>query len=400
MAVHVDKSNLVPGKYEISPRMKKIYSVLMFIGVATFAIGLLKAPERIWQSYLTSYFYFASLGLGGLFFAAIQHVTKVGWSVNIRRFSESLTSFIPWAALGGVLLLFGAGELYIWLDHEVVSKDHILEHKAAYLNWEFFLVRLAAFFAVWIFFSRKIIGNSLLQDKTGASSLTLKNVALSVTFVLAFALTYSLFSVDLLMSLQPHWFSTIFGVYCFAGLFQSSIAMICLLTIYMMKKGHLKGFVDENHLHDLGKYLKAFTVFMAYIGFSQFMLIWYANIPEETEFFLHRAHGGWMNVSLALLIFKFVVPFLWLLPQKAKRDPSRLTIAAILILLMQYVDIYWIVYPNFDAHHLNFGFYEVGVYAGLLGLFLMGVHKFLAKNSLIPMNDPYREESMHHHVVF
>lgn len=400
MAVHADTSNLTPGKYSVSQRARAVYSILMFIGVITFVVGLFRSPERIWSSYLSSYFYFVSLALGGLFFTAIQYVAKVGWSVNVRRFAECLTTFLPWGVVGAAVLLFGANDLYIWLNHEIVSNDHILHHKAAYLNWGFFVVRLIVFFAIWLFFSKKIIGNSLKQDQMGGTSLTLRNLKLSVIFVLLFALTYSLFSVDLLMSLQPHWFSTIFGVYCFAGLFQSTIAMICLLTIYAMNKGLLKGFVDENHLHDLGKFLKAFTVFMAYIGFSQFMLIWYANIPEETEFFLHRAHGGWMLVSMALLFFKFVVPFLWLLPQKAKRDPNRLKVAAILILIMQYVDIYWIVYPNFNSHSINFGMYEVGVFLGLLGLFLMGVHKFLAKNSLIPMNDPYRDESMHHHVVF
>lgn len=400
MSAHADTSKLIPGKHVVSNRARTIYSIFMFVGVATFIVGLLRSPERVWQSYLTSYFYFISLGLGGLFFTAIQFVVRAGWSVNVRRFSEAMTSFLPWAALGAVVLLFGAKHLYIWLDHDIVSNDHILEHKTSYLNWGFFLVRIFAFIAIWVFFARKIVGNSLLQDQTGATSLTLKNVKLGVAFVLLFALSYSLFSVDLLMSLQPHWFSTIFGVYCFAGLFQSSLAMICLIAIYMIKKGHVRGFVDENHLHDLGKFLKAFTVFMAYIGFSQFLLIWYANIPEETEFFLHRAHGGWMLISLSLLFFKFIVPFLWLLPQNAKRNPERLAIGAILILIMQYVDIYWLVYPNFNENHAVFGIYEIGVFLGLFGLFLMGIHRFLAKNSLIPMKDPYRHESMHHHVVF
>ena len=400
MSAHADTSNLKPGTHTVSYRARTIYSIFMFVGFMTFVIGLIKSPGAIWPAYLVAFFYFASLGLGGLFFTAIQFVVKAGWSVNVRRFAEALTSFVPWIAVGVVPIFFGMTELYIWTDHDLVHSDHILHQKASYLNTTFFVIRMVFFVALWFFFSKKIIGNSLAQDSSGATSLTMKNVKLSVIFLLVFALSYSLFSVDLLMSIQPHWFSTMFGVYTFAGLFQSTIAMICVITVYLMRKGHLKGFVNENHLHDLGKFLKAFTVFMAYIGFSQFMLIWYANIPEETEFFMHRAHGSWMAISMSLLIFKFIVPFLWLLPQKSKRNPDRLLVAAYLILVMQYVDIYWLVYPAFNDNHVAFGAYEVGVFIGFLGLFLMGVQRFLAKNSLIPMKDPYRDESMHHHVVF
>lgn len=401
MSAHANTDHLVPGKHQISSRSKNIYASFMFLGVVTLVIGLMRAPEQIWQSFLTSYFYFVSLALGGLFFTAIQFITRAGWSVNIRRFAEAMTSFLPWAAVAGLaVFLFGGEHLYMWLNHDTVANDHILHHKTSYLNFKFFLIRLIAFFGIWLFFRHKIIGNSLKQDETGADSHTLSNVKLSVIFILLFALSYSLFSVDMLMSLQPHWYSTMFGVYSFAGLFQSSIALISLLTIYSMRKGYLNGFVNENHLHDLGKFLKGFTVFMAYIGFSQFMLIWYANIPEETEFFLQRAHGPWMMISLSLLFFKFIVPFLWLLPQRAKRDPSRLKAAAILILVMQYVDIYWLIYPNFNEGVAVFGAYEVGIFLGFFGVFWMGIQHFLSKNSLIPMKDPYRDESMHHHVVF
>ena len=249
MSAHADTSNLQPGKHSVSNRVRTMYSVFIFIGVTTFVIGLLRAPERIWPSYLTSYFYFVSLALGGLFFSAIQYVTRAGWSVNVRRMSESMTSFLPWAAVGAVVLLFGARELYIWLDHDIVSKDHVLEHKAAYLNLKFFIVRLIAFIALWLFFVKKIIGNSLQQDHSGASSLTLKNVKYGVAFILTFALSYSLFSVDLLMSVQPHWFSTIFGVYCFAGLFYATFSMLFLFTLHLKITRLPDGFVIYNFIH-------------------------------------------------------------------------------------------------------------------------------------------------------
>lgn len=389
----------VPGSYSASQRTKTLYAVFIFIGLVLSAIGLFKDSERMWHSFLTSYFYFTSLALGGLFFTAIQHVAKVGWSVNIRRFSEAMTAHLPIAALGGIGLLFGASHLYEWLHADVVARDPILLGKSAYLNMTFFVVRLVVFFAAWLIFRHFIVGHSLKQDVDGDEKHTLKNVGISIGFLLVFALSYSLFSVDTLMSLQPHWFSTMWGVYCFAGLFQSSLAAIVVITVLMMKKGLVQGLVSEDHLHDLGKFLKGFTVFMAYIGFSQFMLIWYANLPEETIFFLARASGGWMAVSLSLLVFKFAVPFLLLLPRAAKRSPNHLMLVSTIILIMEYVDLYWIVYPNYSENVL-FSWQEAGTLLLFAGLFLWSLTTFLSKNKIVPVKDPRIEESIHHHVIY
>jgi hypothetical protein len=388
-----------PGKYTPSQRTKTIYSVCIFLGVLLFALGLYKDQARTWHSFLTSYFFFFNLALGGLFFAAIQHVAKAGWSVNVRRFAEAMTAYLPYAALSTVVLLFGANSLYEWLHPEVVAADKILQGKAAYLNLPFFLVRLVVFIGAWILFRRLIVGHSLKQDEDGREEHTVRNVALSVAFLLVFAITYSLFSVDTLMSLQPHWFSTIWGVYCFAGLFQSSLAALIIMTVMMMKRGLVRGLVSEDHLHDLGKFLKGFTIFMAYIGFSQFLLIWYANLPEETIFYLARSSGGWMAASLALFVFKFAVPFLLLLPRAAKRSPNHLILVSTLILVMQYVDIHWMVYPVFSDHWV-FSWYEIGTMLMLGGVFLWSVTGFLSRHNLVPVKDPRIEESVHHHVTY
>lgn len=389
-----------PGKYTASKRTKTIYAVCMFVGLLLFVLGLFQDQARTWHSYLTSYFYFTNLALGGLFFAALQHVSKAGWSVNIRRFAEAMTAYLPIAAAGAIVLLLGSKQLYIWLDAAVVAKDQILEGKSAYLNWGFFIIRLAVFFALWLLFRGLIVGRSLQQDASGDEKLTLKNIGASVAFLLVFALSYSLFSVDTLMSLQPHWFSTIWGVYCFAGLFQSSLAVLILITVAMMKRGLVGGLVSADHLHDLGKFLKAFTVFYAYIGFSQFLLIWYANLPEETIFYLARSTGGWMGLTFSLLIFKFFVPFLLLLPRAAKRSPNHLVLVSILVLVMQYVDVYWMVYPNFDSTGLHFSYPEVGTFLLFAGLFVYAVTNFLSKHNLVPVKDPRIEESIHHHVTY
>ncbi len=400
MAATTQKTTSAPGTLAVDSRIKTGSMIFIALGIISFVALLFMNKERAWHAYLTSYFYFTSLALGGLFFAAIQHISKAGWSVNIRRLSESMSAFLPVALVGGLVLLFGASTLYIWMDQSVVSQDHLLQHKSGYLNFPFFIIRLLVFFGIWMFFYKKIVGMSVKQDESGEVSLTHKLTAYSIAFILLFALSYSLFSIDLLMSLEPHWFSTIFGVYAFSGLFQSSLAFLILLVIFCMKKGLLKGFVDENHLHDLGKFLFAFTVFWAYIAYSQFMLIWYANLPEETVFFMHRIKGGWMYVSTALILFKFVVPFVALLPQRAKRNPTHLAAVSILILIMQYVDFYWLVYPNHDDHHVIFNLPELLIWLGFGGAFLLTTINFLGKNSIIPRKDPRQHESNHHHVVY
>ncbi len=397
---HISADQVNPGKFELSARAKTIFSILMFVGLISFVVGILTSAERTWHAYLTSYFYFVSLGMGGLFFAAIQHATNAGWSVTVRRMAEGMAYFIPLGALFGGVLLFGANDLYSWLDLEYVKKDPILLGKQAYLNQGFFIIRLVAFFAIWIYFAKVLVGRSLKQDETGDESLTKKNLATSVVFLLLFSITYSLFSVDTLMSLEPHWFSTIFGVYTFAGMFQSSMAFMILIALYLVKKGVVKNLINDEHIHDLGKFLKAFTVFWAYIAFSQFILIWYANLPEETIFYYHRSHGAWAAISLSLIVFKFVVPFIALLPRWAKRTPGHLAAVCVLVLIMQYVDLYWLVYPNYSDEAAHFSFVEIGTFMGFLGLFLFSTMRFLSKNKVIPVKDPRLQEALDHHVTY
>jgi hypothetical protein len=389
-----------PGVMNLPIKAKTIFSVLMFVGFVTFIVMLMNNPERAWHAYLTAFFYFVTLSLGGLFFTAIHHMTSAGWSVNVRRFSEAMTTFLPVAFIGAIALLVAGDYLYSWLNPEIVAQDHLLQHKEPYLNRGFFWIRTILFFGIWLLFAKILVGRSLKVDETGDDNTTLSLMRPSVIFILLFALTYSLFSVDTLMALEPHWFSTIFGVYCFGGMFQSTMAFMILTILYFMKNGQLKGYVDENHLHDLGKYMFAFTVFWAYIAFSQYMLIWYANLPEETIFFMPRSHGSWMWVSIGLLVGKFVIPFFALLPRWAKRTPVHLAAVSIWILIMQYVDLYWLVYPNLNHDEVIFSFSEVLIFLGFAGAFLFTTTRFLSKHQIVPTKDGRVQESMHHHVVY
>ncbi|MFV3410507.1 molybdopterin oxidoreductase [Bdellovibrio bacteriovorus] len=392
--------NLHVSKFEAPAKLKTLSFALIAVGLLTFVIGLMKNQDRLWTSYLVSYFYFSCLALSGLFWIVINNVAKAGWSVSIRRYAEATTSFIPAILIGGLVLLVGFKHLYPWANPEVVAENPVIAAKTGYLNMGGFVIRLFIFAVGCMIFRHVIVGNSLKQDKSGDESLTTKSVAPSVGFIVFYALMFSLFCVDLLMSLLPTWYSTIFGIYGFSGMFQAGMAFLAIVIVLMRRSGLVKGYVTEEHQHDVVKYLKGFSIFWAYIAFSQFMLIWYANIPEETEYYIARAQGGWMSISMALLIFRFVVPFLALLPRGMKRNDSNVLLISVLVLVMQYVDIYWMVYPNFFDGHVTFGFWEIGIFAGFAGAFLLTIMSFWSKHSLVPLKDPRMHEALNHHVAY
>lgn len=401
MANQTHSNDLQVKNFQLNSTFKAVIIALIGIGVITFGAGFFISKERIWTSYLVAFFYFSCLGLGGLFFSAIQHITKAGWSSSVRRYAESMTSFIPFILVGGLILVAAGGShIYSWTQSDVIESSNLIKAKTAYLNIPFMLVRIVVFSIGWILFKYLIVGNSLKQDQSGDHNLTLRNVGLSIGFILFFAISFSLFCVDLLMSLLPTWYSTIFGVYGFAGLFQSTFAVLSLMIIFIRRTGFVKGYVTVEHQHDIVKFMKGFTVFWAYIAFSQFMLIWYANIPEETEYYIMRSQNGWLAISMLLLIFRFIVPFIALLPRGLKRNDNHVIAVSILILVMQYVDVYWMVYPNFNDGLVTFGIWEIGIFMGFLGVFLFCVTTFLRKFSLVPLKDPRLHEAVSHHVMY
>jgi hypothetical protein len=398
MSSHTEQPKIQnPGSYSFPSSANALFAVLAVLGVGAFVFGLSTDPDRAWASFLTNHFFYTSMALGGLFFAAIQWLTSAMWSAPLRRVSESFTAYLPFALISVIVLHFGIHHLYIWNHPEIVKGDPTLEIKSGYLSAGFFTIRNIVEVCIWIFFSYLMVGNSIAQDKTGDNRLTLRNRALAPGFLVLFALTYTLSSFDQLMSLDPHWASTMFGVYCFAGLFYANLASTCVLTIYLQAKGKLTGIVNDNHLHDMGKFMFAFTIFWAYIGFCQFMLIWYANIPEETRYFAHRFVGCWFYVSLFLLIGKFMTPFFLLLPRGAKRSPKMLVSVGIFMLVAQWIDVFWMVQPEFFKDGPHIGVIEIGMCLGFGGIFMLLVGRFLAKYNVVAIGDPRLAESVYHH---
>ncbi|MGE0616325.1 MAG: molybdopterin oxidoreductase [Bacteriovoracia bacterium] len=386
-----------PGSFQISGGMKMMFWVFVVIGIGSF-LGLLKMEEkRAWSIFVVNHFYFFSLCVAGLFFAAIQWITGAMWSAPVRRLGEAFTSYFPVALISSIVVFVGIHHIYEWSHTEVVQNDIILKAKSGYLSSNFLIIRdLGALFLLW-FFAKKMIGNSIKQDTTKDYALTAKNRTMSPPVLILFGVGFTMIAFDQIMSLDPHWFSTMFGVYCFAGAMYSFHAALTLLTFYLIRTGHLKDVVNSNHIHDLGKWMFVFTVFWAYIGFSQFMLIWYANLPEETGYFLKRFAGEWGYVSVFLLVGKFIFPFLMLISRHAKRNVKLLTFMAWWMLVAQWVDVVWMVQPEFFADGPRVVPLELLVTLGFVGAFGLVVARFLGKHNVLAIGDPRLSESVFHH---
>lgn len=388
-----------PQKYTFPDKIKNACLACIAVGLISFLIGLAVDPQRSWANFLLGSFYWFSVALGGGFFVAIQHVTGAAWSIPIRRIPEVFVAFLPWAFGFFLVLLLASHNLYEWTHAGVVAEDHILQLKQPYLNLPFMIFRTLLTFGLGIFGGRWLLNNSLAQDLSGAPELSVKNMRISALYIVLFAWFYSFSSFDWIMSLAPHWFSTIFGVYCFSGLFYSALAMISVFIYRIDERGLFGAYVTKEHYHGMGKLMFGFVVFWGYIAFSQFMLIWYANLPEETPYMITRVTGSWESISYLLLAAKFGVPFFFLITQMQKRTKKWMLAMAVWMLLAHWIDLYWLIFPNFPqfVESPPFGWMEVGIFAGFSGLFIFTVCRKLSQVALVPFRDPWVEEGVHHH---
>lgn len=352
---------------------------------------------KLQRAYLVAFMYVLSIALGALWFVAIQHLTNAKWSVVVRRTAEILANNMTLLAVLslGVVgpMLAGSTDLYVWLDHAKVEQDHMLHHKAAYLNIQFFIVRWVLYFGFWIWLARRFFNLSVQQDKEGGGRISAALQRTSAPAMIAFALTLTFCAIDLVMSLDAMWFSTMFGVYYFAGCVLGGYSSLGLALMWLQSKGRLETSVSREHYHDIGKMMFAFIVFWAYIAFSQFMLIWYADIPEETHWYHWRFEGQWRIVSGLLLVAHFAMPFFGLMSRHVKRNKKTLAFWAIWILVLHYVDLFWLVYPNGDPE-VPFGIVDVLCLLGVMGLFFGVAARRAQRVNLIPTGDPRLEDSL------
>ena len=382
----------------LGDRVVRIAATLGLAGVAvSVAIAVLGGGgwRRFFFSYLLSFSYLLTLALGALFFVILQHLTRAGWSVVVRRWAESIAAVMPALALLALpIVAFGLHDLYHWTHAEAVAADQLLQAKQAYLNVPFFVLRLAVYFSIWILLSSFFLSRSLAQDKDGDPALTLQMERRSAPAMLLFALTATFAAFDLLMSLDPHWYSTMFGVYVFAGSVVSFIALLAVVVFAGQRAGVLRHAITVEHYHDIGKLLFAFTVFWAYIAFSQYMLMWYANLPEETVWLLRRQTNGWGWIGLVLLVGHFVLPFVALLSRAPKRRPRAVAAVAAWVLAMHWFDLYWVVIPEVAPESAMPHVLDITTLLGLGGLVVAFAVYRMRGRSLVPERDPRLAESM------
>jgi hypothetical protein len=383
---------------KMGPGALRLTLGFLILGAGALGAGALLADwEHFIRSYLTGFAFALSLALGALFFVILQHLTRSGWSVTVRRLAETMAGAVLPLAVLYIPVILGMKALYPWAGD---AHGDFSPAKQAWLDSTFVIVRAGICFGTWILLSRFYLRHSIKQDESGDPALTAKMQKLAPVAMILYALTVTLFSFDLMMSLDPHWFSTIYGVYYFSGALLAFFAFVILMVFFLKRAGRLGDAVNTEHYHDLGKQLFSYIVFWAYIAFSQYMLIWYANIPEETQWYLIRQTGGWEYFGMMLVIGHFALPFLILLPRGIKRRPVALAIMSFWVLLMHMIDLHWLIAPAahgaIDGHepHAYFGAVELLCVAGVTFLFTAAVIKKLSGVSLIPEKDPRLPESL------
>jgi hypothetical protein len=340
----------------------------------------------------------ATIGIGALFWVGIEYVSSAVWSTALRRPFEFIAGVIPFLIILALPLLFNMQTVFEWTHRALFKDDPVLLVKAPYLNIPFFIVRTIVVFLVWWLFYYLIFRNSKKQDTTRDQQLTTKNVRLSAGFMPVFGITLTIFSIDWIMSLTPDWYSTIFGVYLFAGSAVASMAFATLLIVKLNEKNLFPVKLTPDHYYNMGALQFAFLNFWAYIGFSQFLLQWYGNLRDETIWYIPRMHGSWAVISIVLVLFQFVIPFFALITKPAKMDPRRLIFISIWLLIAHAIDIYWMVIPVYSPNHAVFAISELAFMVLSVGIILT-VFAYKAKgNNMVPIGDPKLQRGLEFHI--
>lgn len=372
----------------IPQSFKRTASALLLIGLVVVVISYLTDPLRSAFNNIVLLMLLTSVGVGSLFIIGIEYLAGAVWSTPFRRIFEFLASVVLILPIIAIPVYLNVHSVYHWSHEDVVVADKVLSGKEPYLNETFFVIRLLAYFVVWILFYFLFTSNSKKQDSTKDQKLTKRNIRLSAVFMPIFALTLTFSAIDFLMSLEPHWFSTIFGVYYFSGTVLATLAVGAFIAIVFVQKGYFIKGIIKDHYYSFGALLFAFINFWAYIAFSQYMLIWYANLPEETFWFLSKWEGSWIYFSIFLIITHFLVPYFGLLSQPSKMDVKRLKFMSVWILLAHVIDLYWIVLPTYSPDGLIFGWNEIGFILFGIGIIFTMFNWKAKKENIIPIGDP------------
>jgi len=387
-------------KKDLPASLSKIGYILLAVGVLLGVISFLVDSSRASFNYVVMYAFLISIGVGSLFLIALEYVVNADWSVPIRRVVEFFAATIPFLAILVIPLILNMHDLFHWTHEESVAQDKILQGKAPYLNVTFFIIRVFALIGFWWLFYYLLTKNSRKQDENKDQGLTRKNIKISAVFIPVFAITISVSAIDLLMSVEPHWFSTIIGVYFFSGTVIAALAAVTLATVLLKEHGYLHSKITNDHLYSLGGLLFAFVNFWGYIAFSQYMLIWYADLPEETFWFLQKWEGSWAIFSIGLIVIHFLVPYILLLSQPAKMDPKKLKFIAVWLLFAHLFDLFWLVMPEFPAMSGGYVFSWIDLVfpIGAVGFLILIFNMKAKKENLVPIGDPKLKRGLDFHL--
>ena len=394
-------------EFQINKKAKNLIYGLIGTGLLLSIIGVITGmgdahfKTRLMTNGLINGFFFFALGLGALFFLALAYATETGWYASVKRVIEAVAGFIPsgiaiFAFFLLIITFMDGAHIYLWMDPETVANDEIIQGKSVYLNKPFFWFRTLVYFSVYIIFLNGFKKRSLEEDRIGGTELHFKNYKKGATFLVFFAVFSSTSSWDWLMSIDVHWFSTLFGWYTFAGMWCSTMVVLVMLTIYLKKLGYLEK-VNDSHIHDLGKWTFATSFLWSYLWFSQFMLIWYANIGEEVTYYVMRIEN-FKFLYFAMFVINFAFPMLILMSRDAKRNAGILTFVGIIILAGHWLDVYIMVSAGSLGANAKIGALEIGMAILLAGVFIAAILKNLTKAPLTPVNHPFLDESIHHEI--
>jgi hypothetical protein len=361
---------------------------LGLIAAVLCAVGAMILPSVFFRAYLSAYIFWSGIPVGCLALLMLHHLVGGRWGFMIQRVLEAAIQTLPLMALLFIPLLFGLADLYPWARAEVVAADPLLQQKAGYLNVPFFVGRTAGYFALWTLLGRVLVAWSLQQDRTGDGALTLRLQKLSGPGLVLYGLTVSFTSVDWMMSLEPKWYSTIFGMIFMVSFGLAALALAILATRFLAAEKPLDRVVSSDRWHDLGNLLLALVMFWAYLNFSQFLLIWSGNLAEEIPWYLHRTGGGWEWIALALILFQFALPFVLLLSRNTKRNSHILAAVAAAILFMHWLDIIWMVTPSLYPARFHIHWLDIVALLGIGALWLAAFISYLKARSLLPLHDP------------
>ncbi len=390
-------TNFRPQDFPAPPeidRLQRTAAIVGAIGIVASVVGAMTSPEQFFRSYLVAFLRVLGPTLGCLGLMMIHHLSGGAWGLGVRRVLEAAARNVPLTALLFIPIIIGMPHLYEWTNADIVSKDPIIQHKAGYLNSTFFVIRAAIYFLVWGGLAFILTGWSRAQDfRPTPPPADRKFRVLSGPGVLAYAITITFASFDWVMSLDPHWYSTIFGLLFMVGQGLTGIAFTAILAFVISRRPPMDAVLSAEKIHDYGKLMLTFTMLWAYLAYSQFLLVWSPNLPEEITYYIRRLQTGWLGLSVIILLGVFVIPYCLLLSRGLKRSASRLAYLGLFVFVMRYVDLYWMVMPTLHAepavHWL-----DLATAAGLMGLWIAAFCWNLKGPALVPVNDPYLEEAL------